>query len=197
MRARGRSGSSTERALPVRHSEPRPAPRPHCSPISIAAAANSRARPYWPDPKNQTTGKSRRYSAHNRCGLPDTIPVATRSRMRFGLLDRERRHATKLRRAEASGGCRAISLANVSPEIVLRRARHSGDPDSDLSFDPAAVQHHDGYGEAAVAGPPPARRPVGPTLLFKRPVAQKGDKALARQRHVDILETGKAKIPAL
>ena len=52
---------------------------------------------------------------------------------------------------------------------------------TDLStlFDPPAVEHHDRYGEAAIACPPPSRRPVGPALLFKRSVTQEGDQALA------------------
>ena len=63
-------------------------------------------------------------------------------------------------------------------------------------FDPPAVEHHDRYGEAAIACAPPSGRPVGPALLFKRSVTQEGDQALAWQGHVDILQAGEAKIAA-
>ena len=63
-------------------------------------------------------------------------------------------------------------------------------------FDPPAIQHHHRHGETTIAGAPPARRPIGSALLFECAVAQKGDKALARQWHVDILKAGESKIPA-
>ena len=63
-------------------------------------------------------------------------------------------------------------------------------------LNPPAIEDHDRHRQTAIFGSPPARRPVGPALFFKCAVTQKGNKALSRQRHMDILEFGKAQIAA-
>src|SRR3546814_14486440 len=67
---------------------------------------------------------------------------------------------------------------------------------SDL-LDPPAIEDHHGKGKAAIFRAPPARSPIGAALFLERPVAQKGDEALTRQWHMDILHLGKAQIAAL
>src|SRR5690606_39615942 len=58
----------------------------------------------------------------------------------------------------------------------------------------APIHNHDRHDIAAVRGAPPSRGPVTASLLLKRAVAQKYGKALARQRHVDILNLGKTEV---
>src|SRR5690606_27494470 len=49
---------------------------------------------------------------------------------------------------------------------------------------------------AAVFGAPPARGPVLAALLLERAVAEEGDQALARERHVHVLQPGEAEVAA-
>ena len=63
-------------------------------------------------------------------------------------------------------------------------------------LDAAAVEDHHRYSEAAVLRAPPTRRPVRATLLLEGAVTEEGDQRFARQRHVDVLQFGKAEVAA-
>ena len=68
----------------------------------------------------------------------------------------------------------------------------------DLStlLDAAAIENHHRHGEAAVLRAPPAWCPVRAALFLEGTVAEKGNQRFARQRHVDVLQFGKAEVAA-
>ncbi len=62
-------------------------------------------------------------------------------------------------------------------------------------IDAAAVLDHDRRHEPGIFRAPPARCPIAAALLFECAVREKGDEALTRQRHVDVLQFGEPQIP--
>ena len=63
-------------------------------------------------------------------------------------------------------------------------------------LDTTSVEDHDWDNEAAIFCAPPARGPIAAALLFKRPVTEKRDDALALERHVHVFEFSEAEIAA-
>ena len=64
-------------------------------------------------------------------------------------------------------------------------------------LDAPAIEDHHRHRQPAILGPPPAWRPVRTALLLEGTVTEKGHQALARQRHVHVLQAGETKIAAL
>jgi hypothetical protein len=64
-------------------------------------------------------------------------------------------------------------------------------------IDAAAVGDHDRCDQSTILCAPPARRPVRTALFLEGAIAEKSHQALARQRHVYILQTGEAEVTAL
>ncbi len=62
--------------------------------------------------------------------------------------------------------------------------------------DTPAVGDHDRHHQPAVFTAPPARRPVAAALLLEGAVAEEGHQFLPRQRHVYVLQAGKAEVAA-
>lgn len=64
-------------------------------------------------------------------------------------------------------------------------------------LDTPAVGDHDRCNQAAIVRPPPSRDPIATALLLKGSIAQEDDKALPRERHVNVLELDESQVAPL